>query len=321
MFRNLPITYFALAAIFLAGSIFYGYRQLFPNQLPDHLVARIGDIDISSERLAEYMEKRGARLSSIAIKDQLLNELIDRETKIYVAKDMGLDQDPDVVAAYENALIAKLRQRDLEKRLESVEVSPQEIEEYFLSNIHKYTKPSRKRIALIQLDLPKGATESKLQQVLERSESIKRAALSQPESVHGFGSLAAKYSGDQASRYVGGDIGWQANEAKELPAELQPIVKDLNLVGQISPAVRAGDAIFLLKLIDIRQEEITPIETVASNLRIQIRRQKQRELEAEWNRALVQKAPIATVNKTALDQLQISPLRTVADTGPPRLPE
>lgn len=321
MSKERVVIYSTLLALVVAGFSFYSYRQFISPALPDDVVARVVDTPITADQFENYMRQRASASNAMDIKRQLLDELIQREAQIAMARKLGYENDPDVVRALENALIARLREEQLTSGLDTVEVTDQEVTDYYQSNLARYSTPAQKRIAIIKLDLAPGASAEDVTEVTARASRIHEMALTQPSSVRGFGSLAAKYSYDQSSRYVGGDIGWYSGAAQGLDPALRAQLRELKTAGQIAPVIRGTEALYLLKLIDRREEHITPQEVVAGNVRVQLLRAKQQAAERNWIQAVVEQATPTVVNDSALSRITVSAPEQVAVARPPELPQ
>lgn len=313
--------YSALGLLVFAGSAFYFFTQHGHNELPENIVAQVGDSRITTEQFSQYVALRGSAAGSLGVKQQLLDEMIQREAQIAVARQLGYDSVPEVTRALQNALIAQLRDRQLNARLDQLVVSDDEIDAYYQANIQKYTTPAQNRLAIVRFDLFASAPEEQARTVTELATRVHKLAQSQPEDVRGFGTLAARYSNDQASRYVGGDIGWHSASIQGLDPAVKKAIAELEEIGSMSPIVQGGDALYLVKLLDKREQVVTPASVVASNIRVQLTQQKRREMEAEWIQSVISQARPITVNTEALARITPANGERVAAVRPPELPQ
>ena len=315
------LIYSSLLTIALAGAGFYAFKQASDPRLSMDEVARIGNSVITADQLKAYMGQRSSASNALEIKKRLLQELIEREALIATAIDEGYEQDPAVVRALENALIARLRERQLNPAIERIGVSEDQVSRYYQDNIARYTTPAQKRAAIIKFELAGNAPAAESKRVGELAHRVQTLALSQLETIRGFGSLAAQYSGDQGSRYVGGDIGWHAEQSQSLDPALATALSGITKPGEISAPIKGRDGLYLLKLIDIRDERITPLESVASNIRIQLLQRMRMEQEVDWLKATVASVKPAVVNESLLSQMVVVRDEEVAAVRPPELPQ
>lgn len=315
------LIYSSILTLALVGAGFYVFTTSSGSYLPSNAVARIGETIITADQLKDYMQQRRSASNSMEVKKLLLQEMIDREAQIAAARELGYDQDPEVVRALENALIARLRARQLNPELDRTDVSEQEIRRYYQSNISRYTTPAQKRAAIIRFDLPANAHAEKITEVTELTNRVQELAASQPETVRGFGSLAAKYSKDQGSRYVGGDIGWHSATSRNLEPVLLSALAELESPGEMAPVVRGNNALYLLKLLDARDQVVTPLSTVASNIRVQLLQQKRQQWERAWVESTVGRVTPNLINGPVLSDLVVTGNDNVALVRPPELPQ
>ncbi|AOY88248.1 hypothetical protein BKP64_08775 [Marinobacter salinus] len=315
------LIYSSLLTIALAGGAFYAFKQASDIRLADNVVARIGTATITEDQLKAYMAQRNSASNSLEIKQQLLDEMIERKAQIATAIELGLEQDPEVVRALENALIARLRARQLNPALDRIEVSEEDIEGYYEANIVRYTNPAQKRVAIIRFDLAANTPAEEAERVTELAGHVHKLAMSQPDAVRGFGSLAAQYSHDQRSRYVGGDIGWHSARGQNLDPALLSALSELESPGDMAPLVHGSHALYLLKLLDARNEIVTPLNAVASNIRVQLMQKKRMGQETSWLQSTVQQVKPTIINEPALAKLVVTRDEAVASVKPPGLPQ
>ncbi|MBE0485478.1 peptidyl-prolyl cis-trans isomerase [Marinobacter sp.] len=315
------LIYSSILILVFAGAGFYLFKISSESYLPSDAVARIGGTVITGEQLKEYMWQRKSASNSMEAKELLLRELVEREAQIAAARELGYEQDPEVVRATENALIARLRARQLNPELDRTEVSEQEISRYYETNISRYTTPAQKRAAIIRFDLPATAPADRITQVTELTRRVQELATSQPDTVRGFGSLAAKYSQDQGSRYVGGDIGWHSATSQNLDPALLSALLALESPGEMAPVVRGNNALYLLKLLDARDQVVTPLDKVASNIHVILLQQKRQQRELAWVESTVERVTPSLINVPVLSALVVTGNEDVALVRPPNLPE
>jgi parvulin-like peptidyl-prolyl isomerase len=315
------LIYSSILTIALAGVAFYVFKHSSDSYMPTNAVARVGATVITADQLKDYMRQRSSASNSMEVKELLLQEMIEREAQIATARELGYEQDPEVVRALENALIARLRARQLNPELDRTQVSEQEISNYYQTNLSRYTTPAQKRAAIIRFDLSATAPVDRVTQVTELTGRVQEMASGQPGSVRGFGALAAKYSHDQGSRYVGGDIGWHSASSRNLDPALLSALAALGNTGDMAPVVRGSDALYLLKLIDVRDQVMTPLSAVASNIRVQLLQQKRGQQQVAWLEATVRQVTPSIINEPALSQLVVTENQEVAEVRPPALPQ
>jgi parvulin-like peptidyl-prolyl isomerase len=280
-------------------------------ELDQALIANISGRTISVVELVERLELRSGgiqqQIPSEQQKQLVLNEMIDREVQIIAAIRAGYETDPKIVAAFENLMVAKLRSSQLKQIINEVTVSETEIFAYYQHNIEKYTTPAMTRFAMIKLALSPHASAEKSASVKATAEQVYSLAKTLPDSVKGFGSLAAKYSEHQTSRYRGGDVGWlTSGKQGQFDAAISAALTDLTDEAKLSPLVQAVDGYYLLKLIDIKPEQQKMLAQVSRNIQSLIEKKKRRQVESDWLLSLQALATPLVINQQALQDIQLS---------------
>jgi parvulin-like peptidyl-prolyl isomerase len=291
-------------------------------------VALVGEKAILTAQLIERLSDRSKGLNAANLTEQqklyVLNDMIEREVQIAVARLAGYETELTIVAAVENLLINKLRSEQLDKLLADITISQADVENYFQQNLQKYTTPAMTRLAIVRLSLSSQANSDKQADVKARAEQAYALALKLPYSVHGFGSLAAKYSDHQATRYAGGDLGWIKNDNsnKQIDDAVVAAMTNLNETDKMAPLVKGADGYYLVKLLDRRALKQQSLEQVGSNIQRILEREKRKSVEADWLLSLRKNIEPVEVNQAVLAGIQIpANLQSQsAQSLPPKLP-
>lgn len=291
-------------------------------------VALVGEKAILTAQLIERLSDRSNGLNAANLTEQqklyVLNGMIEREVQIAAARLAGYETELTIVAAVENLLINKLRSEQLDKLLADITISQADVENYFQQNLQKYTTPAMTRLAIIRLSLSSQANSDKQAEVKARAEQAYALALKLPYSVHGFGSLAAKYSDHQATRYAGGDLGWIQNDnsSKQIDDAVLAAMTNLNETDKMAPLVKGADGYYLVKLLGSRALKQQSLEQVGSNIQRILEREKRKSVEADWLLSLRKNIEPVEVNQAVLAGIQIpANLQSQpAQSLPPKLP-
>jgi parvulin-like peptidyl-prolyl isomerase len=292
------------------------------------VVASVGDRNILSSDLLERLVVRSDGLNQRVVsqtqKQSVLDELIEREVQIAAALEAGFLNDPAITAALENLMINKLRSEQLDKLLSEVIIPQIEIDQYYQQNIQKYTTPAMTRLAIIRLSLSSQASADKRSAVKGQAEQVYKLAFTLPDSINGFGSLAAKYSDHQASRYAGGDMGWIKNDAEngQVDNAILKALAQLELNGDLAPVIEGTAGFYLVKLLDRRTETVKRLQKVGSNIQRLLEREKRQQVEADWLLALQNNGQPLVINQDALAAITV-PINAESSSKqivPPLLP-
>ncbi len=221
----------------------------------------------------------------------LLDEMVEREALLALARRLDIDADPEVRRAMENVLLGALRQRELEPRLNDIVVEDEEIEALYQAEAENNRRPARVRLALLQL--PKG------EGILERLNQAREDARDIPAE-DGFGALAIRYSEDQAGRYRGGDIGWlELNDrSTRWPPEILEEASRLTDPGALSPLIQAGDTVYLIRLMERVEPALPSLDDAAPAVRRRILMRKRQSAEQEFREEVHASIPIQIFPET-----------------------
>lgn len=297
-----------------------------PSPAPEtDVLARVGDRAIRAADLKAEVDWRIKSRRPVPDKEALLQEMIQRETLLQRARATGIEHDPEARREVENLLIGKLWERDVQPRLDAVDVTFEEVEAEYRKNLPRYTRPPMVRLALLHLQGSPGMTDARRAELRARMEEARTKAVAAFQAgtpaTAGFGPLARAYSDDQTSRYRGGDIGWhQSEDATLWPREVLAAGFALE-PGKVSEIIESGAGLYLVLKSDSRPAQVTPLDKVQAALRQSLLVQKRQAVEAEFRRAALDALP-ATVNDEALAAVALPQLQTARATNaePPALP-
>jgi peptidyl-prolyl cis-trans isomerase SurA len=94
-----------------------------------------------------------------------------------------------------------------------------------------------------------------------------------------FGELAKKFSTDEESKKLGGELGWYPVD--QMTPEFREGVKDLN-IGEISLPLESQFGIHILKVLDRREQRKLTLEDDWDAIKDMVSRKKTNELVAKW---------------------------------------
>ena len=321
---------YILGLIVFVASVIYLWKASVSKPVIDNtVVATISDRSITVDDLQKKMLLRSGvatqYFASPENKQALLKEMIQREVQITRALELGYADDPDIIKSLENLLVIKIREDKLKDILAKSVVAEDEIQTYYDSNRQKYTTPEMNRVAIIHFSASRNASPEKHATVKAKADEAHKLAQTLPETIRGFGSLAVTYSEDQASRYVGGDIGWMA-KGRESKLYRDAIVVDtaaaLTMENPMSSLVQGDEGYYLVKLIDHKDSQTKSIDEVSSSIKRQLQQQKYAHGEADWLQALEDDLKPVIINQAVLESVQPPPaIQEEQDNTPPALPK
>lgn len=254
---------------------------------PD-VLARVGEQAITVEDFKAELERRLANRQPVPDRQVLLEEMIDRAALVQRARAAGLDQAADVHRTFEDVLIAKLKETELDPQLAAVKVSPEEIRAAYEQDSARFTQPAKTQLAFVYLSADSKWPTNQLAEVAARAGEAHRLAAALPATEKGFGSVAANFSEDQVSRYRGGDGGWFTPDllADRWPKEIISAGLALKNAGDLSEVIRAADGFYLVKKMDARPSVVLPLAQAQSGIERRLLAAKRGRIEAEFRQPL-----------------------------------
>lgn len=286
------------------------------------VLARVGAREITAQDFEQEVQWYLTNHRPLPERQVLLDQMISHEVRLQKAKALGLENDPDVRHRYEMILTGKLEERELQPRLQDVKVSVEEVKAAYDKDLARYTRPAKVRLAIVFIKRDRKTSTEKLAEIEARIGEARRLALALPLGTKGFGSVAADYSEDQASRYRGGDAGWfdQGLTEYRLPAEVVTAGLALEKQGDISEVVKAENGFYLVTKLDSREAVATPLSQVENPIQRRIADEKRKQTLTAFDQQLRTFVPVQTYPQ-ALARIQY-PAASVAkadETQPPVL--
>jgi len=235
---------------------------------PDsEVVARVGS---STLRLGEFeMLLRSVRAQGRAIAPEaLLDEWVERAVLLARAEELRVRESPEVRRAMENLLIGELKRRELEPRLASATVSDTEIEQEYLRDSAAFSRPETRRIAVLRQRFDGLASDAKRERIRTRMSEARLQALERTADAQGFGALAVNASDDPSTRHRGGEAGWvgSGDTWRWEPPVIEAAFA-LELPGEISPVIETTNAVYLVRLEEVRPAQRLPLTEAAPRIR------------------------------------------------------
>ena len=149
--------------------------------------------------------------------------------------------------------------------LDEVEVSDEEIQNYYEENRNQYFSPKKVKVRHILLPLPPDAKEEKVEEVRKKAEEL----LERVRKGEDFAKLAREYSKDPTAE-KGGDLGYLLRQ--DIDPDFARVAFSLKK-GEAGIA-RTRFGFHVLKVEDIKEERVIPLEEVRDKILSQLRREK-----------------------------------------------
>lgn len=198
--------------------------------------------------------------SSTEGRKAILTGLVNEQVMYKKAIENGFDQDPEFIINKRKLLAYEYKKYLAKKIAKNTKVTELDIELYYAENSAQFTKPAMFRVAvyLRRNDIEKDHPLT-LEQIAKASAYLSADA--------GFGKYA-KSSDHTASQYRGGKLSWMT-ENSQVSGIPNALFEDINELkqGEVSEAITVENGQYLIRLIDHRAEEITPIADVKAEIR------------------------------------------------------
>ncbi|HET7746728.1 MAG TPA: peptidyl-prolyl cis-trans isomerase [Vicinamibacteria bacterium] len=320
-----PIRLLVVAAVLAAsGRPAVAFDSTPDEPAPDAALAVVDGEPITVRQFVDELNRRSAsapgEFASATQRAALLREMVDFEVLVARARSAGYDRDPSLVAAFKRLLVGKYQSDQLEARLEQVSVTDEEITAYFEARKDEHRVPGRARVAMIFVSAPRGADERKLAAARRRAEEALAAAREVTDAARGFGAVAGRFSDDQATKFVGGAVGWlvQGQTGYRLDPAAVDAAFQLAAVGDFSGIVRGEDGFYLLRLVDRVESAVRPLSAVKEGIRLRLLQEKKARLQEQFV-AEAKQAVKVEIRKGVLESIPM-PAAAPAVRRPPALP-
>ena len=212
--------------------------QGFANE--DPVVATVNGQQILKSQLDQaYRENMMFVSSDIVTRERVLNDLIHRKLGIAKAKSNNLDQDPIVKSKMEDILYHAQISKDLEGELKKIEVTEQDVRNY-------YREHPEYRTAHILFRVQANPEQEEWEAALKKALEVYNVLKTQPEK---FSELANRYS-QSSTAPAGGDMGFQP--AARLAPEYFQAIKGKS-AEHITPPVRTQFGYHIIRVLAVKE--------------------------------------------------------------------
>ncbi len=279
-----------------------GPRQ---HTVAENLLALVGDQRVTTEDFQYAWSRRTGRQDTPANRAAVLDEVVARKALAVEARRRAVDQTPEFRREYDALLIAHLRAAELEPRLRSAAVEPEEVQKHYRENAAAYSRTGAIHVAALFCEA--GAQEASRRSAGRKSlEAAREKALALPPGTPGFGALAIEHTHHQPSRYAGGDLGWLSLDGSysDFRATVMKIARELKEDGALSQVAEDERGWYLVKLIERREPATEEFGKVKDTIGRKLLREKRQKLEEDFTRAARERSPVQ-VWKARLETLTL----------------
>jgi parvulin-like peptidyl-prolyl isomerase len=285
------------------------------------VLAQVGERLITRADFDRELARRGTaqsqRYATAGQREKLLAEMIQFEVVLAAARSAGYDQDSEIQARINQFIVTRFQEDQL-AAAESGPPTDAELQAYYQANQIQFSVPPAVRVALIQLKLSAKATAEKRDALQTRAEELWNEA--RAGDAVAFGRLARQHSEDQATRYQGGEIGWNTRDqlTERFGAALSAAVFALVESGQPTTLLEAPDGFCIARLLEQRSQQIRPFAAVREAIAYEVSQRKELERQAKWFSQLQQNVRV----KSHPDRLPAPvSVNQVTESRPPSVPK
>lgn len=152
---------------------------------------------------------------------------------------------------------------NLESLIEKTEVTEEELQSQYDNNLNQYRTNEERKASHILFEF--GEDE-------EAAKAEAEKVLAELNGGADFAEMAKAHSADSFSAEMGGDLDWSTRGSSD-PA-FDDALFVLEQKGDISAVVKTGFGFHIIKLMDIKPEEVTPFSDVKEELTATVKREK-----------------------------------------------
>lgn len=291
------------------------------------IIATVNEQPITKAIFQQEMRFRGAHVQGRFEDEKGMNDLLDEviQFELFAQKAIELDyhKDPETALAIKKLLVHKFKQKQLDSSLKKIIVEKDEVEKAYNSNQAKYSGTEMARAAILFMQYGKDKKENKSLNV--KAQDVREKAKKLSKKTKGFGELAKQYSDDVRTKYKNGLMSWTSLNAQftQWPPEVINAIFKLKNIGDISPIIKTKRGLVLLRLVNKREKEVKPLNSVSRQIKNSLMAEKKRDWLKSYYQTLKSKADIK-IDEKKLSEMQA---QLNKDTGrdqkmsqPPRFP-
>ncbi len=267
------------------------------NEKAEETLAKVDDVVITVGEFSERINKQSpyvrARYTSLERKKEFLDNLVRFEVLAKEADKRGLAKDPEVIRTMKQVMIQKLLSSEFDK-MKVEDISDADCKTYYDAHPEEYNKPEEVRVSSI---LVKDAATAKKVLADARVKGVDN---------QGFRTLVSEYSTDQATKDRGGDLKYFSKDSKDVPAEIVEASFKLVNIGDVSPPVKTGAAVTVLKLTGRRKALTRTFDEVKQQIRNRLYGDRRRDSMESFVKKLRDGSSIK-IDEAKLAAVQIEP--------------
>ena len=268
--------------LFFLPLLLLGCQRTGEEGLGEKDLVRINDVSISMEEFHQMLEKQPLEgkmklLSEKETRDFLENYVIPREVLYQEAKKKGFDKNKEILVKVEDFRKAMVIDALIEEMLKGrSEPTDEEIQRYYKENKSLFIEP----------------LEVKIRHIVVNSEPVLKEVLARLSRGESFEKLARTYNIDR-TRDDGGNLGYiRRGQLAPSFAQFEEAAFSLMKKGDISEVIRTPYGYHIIRLEDMREPTLRPLNQVKERIRFFLQPKKRQDAYLEYVKEAKSKAKI-----------------------------
>jgi peptidyl-prolyl cis-trans isomerase C len=280
------------------------------------VLATVGKETITLEEFQERVNKQNpylrSRFADQAKRKEYLDSMVRNEVLYQEAVRLGYDKDSDILERMKNEMVQRLINKEFDEKMKDSLVPKDEIKKYYEEHSSEYNKPEAVWVKIV------------LAKDQQKAQAALKDARAKADDQNYFVELVKKYSEDDKTNKIGGDVTYKTREEieKDYGKDLADAAFAMEKVGEVSTKVvgAKGGPYFVLRLQGKRPAQHRTLEQVESQVKNRLFYEKRNQAFDKWVADLIAKAGV-TKNEAILAEVKVeAPASGSGHGGPGSLP-
>lgn len=313
-----------VAFAMLIGSMLLGCRKPDESAPEPEWVVQVGTQKVATATFEADWSQRQSQQERPVPAGDVIGALVSDWQAYQAAGPMGLMEDPELQKAIRRVVAGKVREnltKSLSKPSADASVGPMEIERVYRSQSQRWQRPPAWNIAWLVAFVSPKAEPARRAAVRERLEGYRREIQAGADPKATFAILCSNHSDDTATRYLRGELGWLQRE--QLAGRIGESVAEeallLSSTNRLSAVLESPTRMVLLLHLGHRPVQMRPLDEVAPQIRFEIGKQREDELQRALAQELNRRVPVQT-NLAVLARLKAPAVPTTTPPAPSPMP-
>jgi len=313
-----------VAFAMLIGSMLLGCRKPDESAPEPEWVVQVGTQKVARATFEADWSQRQSQQERPVPAGDVIGALVSDWQAYQAAGPMGLMEDPELQKAIRRVVAGKVREnltKSLSKPSADASVGPMEIERVYRSQSQRWQRPPAWNIAWLVASVSPKAEPARRAAVRERLEGYRREIQAGADPKATFAILCSNHSDDTATRYLRGELGWLQRE--QLAGRIGESVAEeallLSSTNRLSAVLESPTRMVLLLHLGHRPVQMRPLDEVAPQIRFEIGKQREDELQRALAQELNRRVPVQT-NLAVLARLKAPAVPTTTPPAPSPMP-